>query len=69
MSAMKASGEDDMAYFERRYQERVTSLMSFTTGMIFFLKIKINLIVIKACSHGATATVVFLVATISLYEI
>ena len=24
MSAMKASGEDDMAYFERRYQERVT---------------------------------------------
>ena len=24
MSAMKASGEDDMAFFERRYQERVT---------------------------------------------
>ena len=27
MSAMKTSGEDDMAYFERRYQERVSHIL------------------------------------------
>ena len=41
MSAMKASGEDDMAFFERRYQERVT-FFNVVRPTLFFMKQQIK---------------------------